>query len=550
VGIKITSAASPAGYQVPCKQACNTATSQEPCLADRRRVFVVFRKERLEYKPQRCLHIGNLVNVVACCVALCVSLSAQTMTTSTGVTPLTQPANAQPGVQGIEGLISTGTQNPFLGSNPSGEPTPGVLQLSATDAIDRGLRYNLGLLLSSDQTEAVRGARYRALADLLPNVTARLSATEEQISLAALGFPTAAAAQFGVPAIGIVGPFNVFDARAFATQSVLDLVAINKTRAANENIRAADWNYRNAREVVVLVVGGEYLAVIADTSRVQAAQAQFDTAEALYSQAVDLHNAGVVAAIDVLRAQVEMQAFRQRLVATRNQLDKQKLALARVIGLPQGQQFALTTDVPYSPAPPTTIDEALQRAFKQRPDYQQAQALEAAAQRSRDASVAEYYPSLQVSGDYGVIGPHISNSHGTFTLAGGLKIPIFEGGRVHGEVLQADALLRQRRQEVSDLRARIENDVRTSLFDINSAAELVEVAQGTVTLAEQQLVQARDRFSAGIADNIQVIQAQEAVATAHENYIASLNAHNLAKLNLARALGSAEVSTKAYLGGK
>src|SRR5581483_39724 len=233
-----------------------------------------------------------------------------------------------------------------------------------------------------------------------------------------------------------------------------------------------------------------------------------------------------------------------------NQLDKQKLALARVIGLPQGQQFALTTDVPYSPAPPTTIDEALQRAFKQRPDYQQAQALEAAAQRSRDASVAEYYPSLQVSGDYRVIGPHISNSHGTFTLAGGLKIPIFEGGRVHGEVLQADALLRQRRQEVSDLRARIENDVRTSLFDINSAAELVEVAQGTVTLAEQQLVQARDRFSAGIADNIQVIQAQEAVATAHENYIASLNAHNLAKLNLARALGSAEVSTKAYLGGK
>jgi len=484
---------------------------------------------------------------VACCVALGALLAAQTTTTSTGATSLTQPTTAQPASQGIEGLLGTGAQNPFRGSNPSGEPTPGVLQLSATDAIDRGLRYNLGLLLSRDQTEAVRGARYRALSDLLPNVTARISVTEEQLNLAALGFP-AAALSLGVPAI--VGPFNVFDARAFATQSVLDLVAINKTRAANENVRAADWSYRNAREVVVLVVGGEYLAVIADASRVQAAQAQFDSAQALYQQAVDLHNAGIVAAIDVLRAQVEMQGFRQRLVAARNQLEKQKLALARVIGLPQGQQFALSTDVPYSPAPPTTVDEALQRALNQRPDYQQAQALEASAQRSRDASVAEYYPSLQVSGDYGVIGPHITNSHGTFTLAGGLKIPIFEGGRIHGEVLQADALLRQRRQEISDLRTRIENDVRTSLLDINSAAELVEVAQGTVTLADQQLVQARDRFAAGIADNIQVIQAQEAVATARENFISSLNAHNLAKLNLARALGSAEVLTKSYLGGK
>ncbi|MBV9608447.1 MAG: TolC family protein, partial [Acidobacteria bacterium] len=353
---------------------------------------------------------------------------------------------------------------------------------------------------------------------------------------------------FGIPAI--VGPFNVFDARAFATQSVVDFVAINRTRAASNNVRAAVWNYRNARETVVLVVGGEYLAVIADVARVQAAQAQFDSAQTLYRQTVDLHNAGVVAAIDVLRAQVEMQAFQQRLVAAQNQLEKRKLALARVIGLPQGQQFALTTDVPYSPVPPTTIEDALQRAFKQRPDYQQAQALQTSAERSRDAAVAGYYPSLQVSGDYGVNGPHITNTHGTFTLAGGLKIPIFEGGKVHGDVLQADALLRQRQQELSDLRAGIENDVRTSLLDINSAAQLVEVARASVILAEQQLVQARDRFAAGIADNIQVVQAQEAVATAHENFISSLNAHNLAKLNLARAMGSAEASTKAYLGGK
>jgi len=508
------------------------------------------RSERkdLGYRPQRCLQfISKCLGVGACYAALVPTLSAQSVR-STGATPLTQPASTESISTQIPGLVGTGAQNPFLGSNPSGEPTPGVLQLSASDAIDRGLRYNLGLLLSTDQTESTRGARYRALSDLLPNVTARLNATEEQISLAAVGFPPSAATQFGIPAI--VGPFNVFDARAFATQSIVDLVAINRMRAATNNVRASEWNYRNARETVVLVVGGEYLAVIADAARVQAAQAQFDTAETLYRQTVDLHNAGVVAAIDVLRAQVEMQSFRQRLVAAQNEFEKQKLALARVIGLPQGQQFTITTDVPFTPAPPTSVEDALQRAFKQRPDYQQAQALQTSAERSRDAAVAGYYPSLQLSGDYGVIGPYISHTHGTFTLAGGLKIPIFEGGKVHGDVLQADALLRQRRQELSDLRGRIENDVRTSLLDINSAAQLVEVAQGTVTLADQTLVQARDRFGAGIADNIQVVQAQEAVATARENLIASVNAHNLAKLNLARALGNAEASTKAYLGGK
>ena len=485
------------------------------------------------------------LSILWCCASLGGIASAQT---TTGSTPLTQSANPQAISPQTSVIVGSGAQNPFLGSNPSGEPIPGVMQLSATDAIDRGLRYNLGLLLSSDQTEAVRGARYRALADLLPNVTARLSATEEQLNLAALGFPTAAAAAFGVGAI--VGPFNVFDARAFVTQSVFDLVAINRTRAATNNVRAAEWNYKNSRELVVLVVGAEYLAVIADAARVQAAQAQFDSAQTLYQQAVDLKAAGLVAAIDVLRAQVEMQGFRQRLVAAQNQLEKQKLALARVIGLPQGQQFTLTTDVPYSPAPPTTVDEALQRAFRQRPDYQQAQALEVAAQKSRDAAVAGYYPSLEISGDYGVIGQQLSNSHGTFTVGAGVKIPIFEGGKVHGDILQADALLKQRRQELSDLRTRIENDVRTSLLDINSAAQLVEVAQSTVALADQQLEQARDRFAAGIADNIQVVQAQEAVATARESLISSLNAHNLAKLNLARALGNAEVSTKAYLGGK
>ncbi len=456
---------------------------------------------------------------------------------------------SQPGAPPVNPISTVvGGQNPFFGGVVSGKPSAEVIELSALDAIDRGLRYNLGLLVASDQTEAARGARFRALSDLLPNITSRISATEEQINLAALGFPTTLASSFGISPI--VGPFNVFDARAFVNQAVLDLVAINRTRAASDNVRAAQFSYQNAREVVVLVVGAAYLQAVADASRMDAAQAQFNTAEALYRQAVDLKNAGVIAGIDVLRSQVEMQALRQRLVATRNEYEKQKLALARAIGLPQGQQFKLTTRVAYAPVPPMTLEEALQRAFKSRPDYQQALALEQAAERSRAAAVAGYYPTVKISGDYGAIGQHINQSHGTFDAGAALTIPIFQGGKVHGDVQEAEALLNQRRQEVGDLRARIENDLRSAILDLNAASEQVQVAQATLQLAQEQLAQASDRFAAGVANNIDVVQAQESVATANESYISSLNIYNLARLALARGLGVAESATRTYLGGK
>ncbi len=456
---------------------------------------------------------------------------------------------SQPGAPPVNPISTVvGAQNPFFGGVVSGKPTAEVLELSALDAIDRGLRYNLGLLLSSDQSEAARGARYRSLSDLLPNITSHLSATESQINLAVLGFPGTLARAFGISTV--VGPFSIYDARAFLTQAVLDLVALNKTRAASDNLRAAQFNYRNAREVVVLVVGAAYLQALADASRTDAAQAQFDTADALYKQAVDLKNAGVVAGIDVLRAQVEMQAQRQRLVVARNEYEKQKLALARAIGLPQGQQFKLTTSVPYAPVPPMTLEEALQRAYENRPDYQAALALEQSAERSRAAAVAGYYPSVKVSGDYGVIGQQVTQSHGTFDAGAALTIPIFQGGKVRGDVQEADALLNQRKQELDDLRARMENDIRSALLDLNAASEQVQVAQSTLQLAQEQLTQARDRFAAGVANNIDVVQAQESVATANENYISSLNLYNLARLALARGLGIAETATRTYLGGK
>jgi outer membrane protein TolC len=264
---------------------------------------------------------------------------------------------------------------------------------------------------------------------------------------------------------------------------------------------------------------------------------------------VDFKQAGVVPAIDELRAQVELRSQQQRLIFSRNELEKQKLRLARAIGLADGQLFRLTDTVPFASAPTLTVDAAMARAYSSRMDYQSAAARLRVAELRRQAAEAGRLPSLAFDGNYGTIGPSLANSHGTFAAAVSLNIPVFQGGRVRGEVLQADAALEQQRARLEDLRGGIAFEVRTAFLDMTAAGDQVGVAGSAVDLAHQQLTQAQDRFAAGVTSNLEVVQAQEAVATANENYISSLYAHNAAKASLARAIGGAEQLIPAFLQG-
>ena len=345
----------------------------------------------------------------------------------------------------------------------------------------------------------------------------------------------------------MIGPFNYLDTRAFLTQEVFNWNYIQRERSAAQNLKAAEYTYKNARELVVLVVGNAYLQAIASAARVETAEAQLKTAQALYDRAVDQQKAGVSPAIDTLRSQVELQSRKQQLISARNDFAKQKLVVSRIIGLPVGQEFILTDKAPYNALVPPSLEEGLRRAFASRSDYQAALAQERAAELSRRAATAEYYPSFDVEGDFGDIGVNPASSNGTFHAAGTVTVPVFQGGKTHADVLQAEASLRQAKQRLEDLRAQIDNDVRNALLDLNAAADLVEVARSSIDLAEQTLTQAQDRFSAGVADTLEVVQAQESVASAHENYISSLYAHNLAKVELARSLGNAEQGVKQYL---
>jgi len=234
----------------------------------------------------------------------------------------------------------------------------------------------------------------------------------------------------------------------------------------------------------------------------------------------------------------------------RNNYAKQKLVLARTIGLATGQEFNLTEREPYEPLTPMSVEDALRQAYTSRADYQAAVQQVRGAERFRSAATAEHLPSLNFAGNYGAAGVNVGDSHGVFEVGATLAIPIFAGGRARADGLQAEATLRQNRQQLENLRAQIDYDVRTALLDLASAADQVEVARSALDLANQTLDQARDRFTAGVADNLEVVQAQEAVASANENYISSLYAHNLAKVSLARAIGFAEQGVKQYLESK
>jgi outer membrane protein TolC len=444
-----------------------------------------------------------------------------------------------------------GSQSPFTGSEPEDKATPEVLQLSLQEAIDRGLRNNLGLLLSGDQTIMARGERWKQLSNLLPNLSARVQEDAQNLDLAALGF------QKLFPLFGVKGTipavtpaFSYFDARASVSQSLFNFSDLEKERAALQSLKSAQYTYKDARELVVLAVGNAYLMVIATAARIETTEAQVNNSQALYNKAIDQQKAGLSPAIDTLRSQVELQTRQQQLIAARNDFAKQKLSLARVIGLPPGQQFLLTEKAPYQALTPLPLEIYLERAYLSRSDYQAAQAQVRAAELSRRAATAGHYPSLDFYANYGDIGATPDRSNGTWQVNGGLNIPIFAGGKTHSDVLEAEAQLKQARSQLADLRGRIDYEVRASLLDLNSAADQVGVARSSVDLAEQTLSQSEDRFTAGVADNLEVVQAQESVASAHESYIQSLYAHNLAKIELARAIGDAEQGVKRYLKGE
>jgi outer membrane protein TolC len=439
----------------------------------------------------------------------------------------------------IGGTSAKAQNTAVTGSVPSGPASDQVLRLTLRDAIKMALRYNLGAIESGQNAQIARGQRLLALGNLLPQVSAGASETVQQLNLGTLGL-----SGLNVPGIPtVVGPFSYSSVDASISQTLFSYEFIQRFRAARTAEQAAQLSYQDILDVVTLTVGNAYLRIIEADSRIKAQEAQVQNARALYDRAVDQVQAGTAPRIDATRTEVQLHTEEYNLSIARNNFQVAKLALGRAIGLPLGQQFELADTFPYSDITPLGVDDALQVAFKSRSDFRAALDSQKSAAQTLSAAKGERYPTVAVNGDYGDIGPTLRHSHGDFTFQAGVRVPLFTGGRIKGDITQAEAELRQRKAEAENVRGQIDYDVRTAFLNLNAAKEQVTVAKQNVELANENLARSKDRFSSGVTDSVEVVQAEQSLASANDQYITSLYNHNFSKLSLARALGVAPRTT-------
>jgi outer membrane protein TolC len=431
---------------------------------------------------------------------------------------------------------SVQVQGNYAGSTPGPGKAPFNGKLGLRDAIERGLAYNLGETGATQALRQAQGQSNAARSSLLPNVTGTINENLQTVDLAAEGFRFSFAG-FKIPTL--IGPFNYIDFRAHLSQNFLDLTAINNYRAARDVADANRYSAQDARELIVLAVGGTYLQALAAKARVASEQAQLDTANASYDQSKQQNEQGLIAKIDADRSQVQALTAQQRLFSLKNDLAKQKINLARMIGLPANDQYELTDEVPFAPVEQVGVEDALVEAYRQRADLKAADAQVRAAERAHGAARAERYPALSVNADVGKIGINPAQLDTTYTVSASLKIPIWQGGRAEANIQQADAALGQRRAEYEDLKGQIESDVRSAYLDLQAAGNQVEVAQKNVEVNKEALDLTKQKRDAGVIDNVAYVQAQEQLTDAQFDYINAVFAYNIAKLNLARATGRA-----------
>ncbi|MBV8811286.1 MAG: TolC family protein [Acidobacteriaceae bacterium] len=450
---------------------------------------------------------------------------------------LSQESASPNGAETVSGSIQV--SGDYTGSVPAKDLPPGPITVSLAGAVQRGLATNLGAISANNSVAASRAQRIQELSALLPNLSASASETVTQINLAAYGFQfkLPPGVNFSIPSV--VGPFSYSQLQGSLSQSIYDPVQRRNWNASKETERAAVLSARDARELITLAVGGTYLQTLASAAAVESQQAQVDNAQAVYNQAVTRKAAGTNAKIDVMRSLVELETQRQRLSAVQADLRKQKIALARTIGLPLDRELVLSEVLAFNAHSVPDTAAAIERAFQYRSDLRAAEAQVRAAELALSAARAERWPSASVNGYYGVLGPTPASTHGVFAVTGAVNVPIWEGNRIKGDIQEAETTLRQRQAELADQRGKVEQDVRTALIELETAIGQVEVAENNRSYARETLNEARDRFSAGVATTVEVVQAQEQVASTESSYISSLFSFNLAKLSLARATGDA-----------
>ena len=449
---------------------------------------------------------------------------------------------------------TSSASNPFHGSVTVHPATAEKMRLSLDGAVELGLRNNLGLREAESDLKSFEGQKKQALQLFLPNITLTADTGAHQHNLVAVGFGPGVVSQFAKLLGGSLDGFSpitrdeLTEGTVQFSQTLFSGPVIAGWKAAGAAERAAHFGVTRARGEVVQQVATTYLYCLAAQAEVDQAQAQLASSREFERQAVEAHAAGVAANLDELRAKVERQAREQALISAQNTFEKTLILLKREIGLDPGQQIELTDPAPYSSLAEQKLDELKATAYRYRQDYQKLQNESVEMAALHTAYRAQRLPSLSFNGQYAVSQVGGAGSHGNFIAAGAISMPLFREAKLRGDIDVAAAQQRATLAQLADKRTEIEEQLRMALLDIDAGQKLVDVARSNVELAIRALADESSRVSAGVDDNLPLVEAQTALSSAQSNQIESLYQYNVAKLELARATGLIEQQYKSYLG--
>lgn len=413
---------------------------------------------------------------------------------------------------------------------PSGEP----LKLTLEQSVNLALKQNTTAQIAILQAAQAEQDKNISRSNLIPNATLQVSDAARRQNIET-GFGTKIP---GIPEHS--GPFQVFNAGVAVGTPIFDLTLWRRYQAAKELAGAQKSTSDSTREQVILLVVSQYIGSLRAEANVTASKSRVELAQALYDQAADLQKEGVGTGIDTLRANVELQNEKQALIQAENDRDASLYILSRLLNLDPRQRIEPADSLSFFDTPQPEVDSSIDAALAARAEWKSIDQQVKAAQRQKQASQAERLPSLRFDGNWAYQGLSSTTGIPVYTYQAGINMPLFTGGRIHAEIIKSDLQIKALEEQKADLRNSIALDVKTALLNLESARSEVQVANLGVQLAKEEVDQARDRFKAGVANNIEVIQAQDALARANDNQIVALYRFNQARADYARGIGQME----------
>ena len=413
-------------------------------------------------------------------------------------------------------------------------------KLTLNDAIQMALKKNVNVQVSATEVSEAEGARTRSLAALLPHASgdALANLVKNNLSIEGLSFP-------GVPKT--VGPFAYYDFRVFGSQTIVDRQAFHSWQASIREEDATKLSYQDTRDSIVRQAAGLYLESETAAAEIEAAQSRVQTSQVLETLAKDQHAQGLATAIDVVRAEVQLARDQQALLVAQDSYQTSLLVLERFLGVRPGTPLELAEKLQFQHIDSPDVEQALPRALAARSDYRALFSEQQSLLEQQKASHARYLPTFSVGGNYGAAGRNFGAMPSSGGIEGEVSVTIFDRDRT-GEKQQLEARSERLKAQIDDLSRGIEQDLRKAVLDIQSTEQQVSVTQAALDLAQRELELAQDRFRNGVTDNIEVIQAQDALTTAQDDHIAAIAEHEDARAALARALGATESNFLRYLG--